>query len=139
MAKVKDDSNQAPGNDAAKNESPKVTTATTGDERARENGVPSNTVAVPIQVVSRDEIVKDEYTLADGKLEIDRGHPNYIFDNQRNQQAAENTVEIASGIRTAEGKLNQFHPQADDAASVVVDKDSGETAEEKKNRENLKK
>jgi hypothetical protein len=114
-------------------------TAATGDERARKDGVPSNNVAVPIQVVDRDEIRKDEYQLKDGKLEIERGHPNYIFDNQRNQQAQENTVEIAAGIRNDDGTLKENHPQADDANPAVVSKDSDGTEVERRNRENLKK
>lgn len=133
MAQIKDDSNKV------EKDSPKVSTASTGDERAKENGVPSNNVAVPIQVIDRDEIRKPEYSLADGKLEIERGHPNYIFDNQRNQQAQENTVEIAAGIRNEDGTLKENHPQADDANPSVVKEDSSETKEEKVNRENLKK
>lgn len=136
MAQVKDDSVKA--NEEAK-DNPKVSTASTGEGRAKENGVPANNVAVPIQTVSRDELAKPEYTMVDGKLEIERGHPNYIFDNQRNQQAQENTVEVAAGTRTSEGKLMENHPQADDANPSIVDKSSGETAEEKQNRENLKK
>ena len=68
----------------------------------------------PPQVVDRDEIKKSEYSLEDGKLEIDRGHPNHIFDNQRNQQAQENTVEIAQGIRNDDGSLKENHPASND-------------------------
>lgn len=89
-----------------------------------EQGVPTNENPVPIQVVSRDELAKPEYELKNGRLEIERGHPNFIFDNQRNQQAAENTVEVAAGIRNEDGTLKPNHPQAEDAnPSVVKDQD----------------
>lgn len=116
-------------------------TGSTGRKAQLEKeGVPSNDVAVPPQVVSRDELAKDEYSYENGRLEIDRGHPNYIFDNQRNQQAAENTVEVENGIRNADGTLKANHPLADTAnPAVVSDEGTGETDEEKKNREELAK
>lgn len=82
--------------------------------------VPTNTNPVPIQVVSRDELTRPEYTLHDnGTLDIERGRPNAIFDNQRNQQAQENTVEVNNGIRNQDGTLKENHPVYDDAADSV--------------------
>lgn len=116
------------------------TGATGRKAQLQKEGVPSNDVAVPPQVVSRDELAKDEYTYENGRLEVNREHPNYIFDNQRNQQAAENTVEVAAGTRNEDGTLNETHPLADTAnRKVVNDNGTGETDEEKKNREELAK
>lgn len=128
-------------NDTKKSSVKSENTGATGRKAdLQKQGVPSNDVAVPPQVVSRDELSKDEYTYEDGRLEIDRGHPNYIFDNQRNQQAQENTVEVAAGTRNPDGTLNERHPLADTAnPAVVQESDGGETKEEQKNREELKK
>lgn len=88
------------------------------------DGVPTNEDAVPIQVVSRDELAKPEYTYDGKTLEIERGHPNYIFDNQRNQQAAENTIEVDAGTRNQDGTLTPEHPAAEDANPKIVKDES---------------
>jgi hypothetical protein len=120
-----------------------TTTNSAGSDRTKgkvgpAQGVPTNTQSVPIQVVSRDELAKPEYELKNGKLEIERGHPNYIFDNQRNQQAQENTVEVAAGTRSEDGTLKPNHPQADDANPSIVSDEQEGTAEERRNEANLK-